>query len=120
MRASRAAAGVPSTSNERGLATRRRVARTLASLLLVIAGLLPSSGAAAQPEPGPAPERLSPEQRFRRGQNLFEFGDCKGASESLAPLSTGGQLEEEGQQLEVHRILGVCALQLGKAAEAER
>lgn len=68
----------------------------------------------------PAEEPPTPEARYKRGTNFFEYGDCTSAVEVLGPLAQPGQLKDEAQQVEVHRMLGVCFYQLGRIADASR
>lgn len=80
--------------------------------------------AEAPPLAPPAPVELAPsvtpEQRYSRGKNLFEYGDCAGALDQLGPLVVPGTLGDERQQLDVHRMLGVCHALAGKTIEAAR
>ena len=46
--------------------------------------------------------------RFKKGKNLFEYRDCVGTISALAELAIPGQLNDEREQAEVHRMLGVC------------
>lgn len=89
------------------------------------------SWAQAAPPVEPAPPALTPappaeappataEQRYGRGKNLFEYGDCAGALDQLGPLVVPGTLGDERQQLDVHRMLGVCHALAGRAIEAAR
>ncbi len=55
-----------------------------------------------------APELKSPDQRFKRGKSLFEYRDCPGTIAAIAELAVPGQLADEADQLEVHRMLGIC------------
>lgn len=70
--------------------------------------------------PADAAPLSTPEQRYARGKNLFEYGDCPGTLEQLAPLVVPGTLGDERQQLDVHRMLGVCFALGGKPIEAAR
>jgi hypothetical protein len=66
---------------------------------------------ATLPSPLPASattEPLTPEQRFKRGRSLFDYRDCTGAIGLLADLAVPGQLDDEREQLDVHRMLGIC------------
>lgn len=88
---------------------------------------VPGEAAAAEPPPAlapPAPVEVAPsatpDQRYSRGKNLFEYGDCAGALDQLGPLVVPGTLGDERQQLDVHRMLGVCHALAGKAIEAAR
>jgi hypothetical protein len=56
----------------------------------------------------PAAELVSPDQRFKRGKNLFAYRDCPGTIGALAELAIPGQLADERDQAEVHRMLGIC------------
>ncbi len=56
----------------------------------------------------PAAEPLNPDQRFRRGKNLFEYRDCPGTIATIAELAIPGLLADERAQAEVHRMLGIC------------
>ncbi|MCC7071797.1 MAG: hypothetical protein IT383_10765 [Deltaproteobacteria bacterium] len=82
---------------------------------------LPAADAAApsSPPPSEAPP-ATPEQRYTRGKNLFEYGDCVGTLEQLAPLVVPGTLGDERQQLDVHRMLGICLALANKPIEAAR
>lgn len=77
----------------------------------------PAPPAAAAADAAPL---STPEQRYARGKNLFEYGDCPGTLEQLAPLVVPGTLGDERQQLDVHRMLGVCFALGGKPIEAAR
>ena len=68
----------------------------------------------------PEEEALTPEQRFRRGKRLFEYRDCPGAISTLADLAIPGLLDDESQQLEVHRMLGICYALDNNRREAAR
>ena len=48
----------------------------------------------------------SPEQRFARGKRSFEYRDCPATIALLDELAIPGQLDDEAQQLDVHRMLG--------------
>jgi len=63
---------------------------------------------------------LPPDQRFKRGRSLFEYRDCPGAIAVLSELAVPGQLDDEREQLEVHRMLGVCFALLDQRREAAR
>ncbi len=60
------------------------------------------------------------EQRFKRGRSLFEYRDCAGAVAALGDLAVPGQLDDEREQLEVHRMLGICFALLDQRREAAR
>lgn len=64
------------------------------------------TGEAATPD---AP--LTDAERFRRGRNHFEFGDCKKVIETLEPLSLPGRLSDDERLIETHWMLGVCYYQ---------
>jgi hypothetical protein len=69
-------------------------------------GLLAVAIACASP--APAQEDGTPDERYRRGKSLFEFGDCAPAIAALAPLAVPGKLQDDRSQLDVHLMLGVC------------
>jgi hypothetical protein len=79
----------------------------------------PAAPAAPAVDAAPAPEE-TPAQRYRRGRAQFDYGDCAGASTTLSDLAVPGRLQDESQQIEVHRMLGVCAALAGKELEAAR
>ncbi len=62
----------------------------------------------AAPRAEPASKPMTPEQIYKHGKNLFEYQDCPGTIETLAPLAVPGQLQDEDEQLDVHRMLGIC------------
>jgi hypothetical protein len=66
---------------------------------------------------GPAGEGgvdgLSAVQRFRRGEMHFAYGDCQGTVDALAAVAVPGELGDEKQLVEAHRMLAVCSFQLG-------
>lgn len=68
----------------------------------------------------PALPAATPEQRYAKGKNLFEYGDCPGTIEQLAPLVVPGTLGDERQQIDVHRMLGICLALANKPIEAAR
>jgi hypothetical protein len=77
----------------------------------------PPPAAAPGPAPGPTPPEPttpaadpppSPEQRFQRGKRTFEYRDCPATIALLADLAVPGLLADEAQQVEVHRMLGIC------------
>lgn len=68
-------------------------------------------------EPGPPP---SPEQRFERGKRSFEYRDCPATIGILADLAIPGLLADEGQQIEVHRMLGICFALADQRRDASR
>ena len=72
------------------------------------------------PSDDETPPPLSDAERYRRGQNHFEFGDCEKVIETLQELSVPGRLADEDRLVETHRMLGVCYFQLGRRAAAER
>lgn len=76
----------------------------------------------AEPAPAPISEAApaTPEQRYAKGKSLFEYGDCPGTIEQLAPLVVPGTLHDERQQIDVHRMLGICLALAGKPIEAAR
>lgn len=65
-------------------------------------------------------DTASPEQRFRRGKRSFEYRDCPAAIASLADLAVPGLLADERDQLEVHRMLGICYALADQKREASR
>ncbi len=75
--------------------------------------------APAAPPPSEAPP-ATPEQRYAKGKSLFEYGDCAGTIDQLAPLVVPGTLGDERQQLDVHRMLGICLALANKPIEAAR
>ena len=87
-------------------------------VVVALISLLLSDAARAQdtasepPDPltgtPPAGEAISPDQRFKRGKNLFAYRDCPGTIAAIAELAVPGQLADERDQAEVHRMLGVC------------
>lgn len=92
-----------------------------------------ASTAIAQPEPTTtalttiAPPTVpgselpaSPEQRFQRGKRSFEYRDCPAAIAALADLAVPGLLADEREQLEVHRMLGICYALADQKREASR
>ncbi|MDP2341237.1 MAG: hypothetical protein Q8O67_09780 [Deltaproteobacteria bacterium] len=88
----------------------------------IVVALFLSVSAQAQtpPEPPdpltgtpPAAELISADQRFKRGKNLFAYRDCPGAITTLGELAVPGQLAEERDQIEVHRMLGICHALVG-------
>lgn len=79
-------------------------------------GAPPAAGA---PAPDDA-EGLSPVQRFRRGEMHFAYGDCAGTVSALAPVAVPGELEDEKQLVEAHRMLAVCYFQQGRPDEVKR
>lgn len=72
------------------------------------------------PTPPADPPPATPEQRYTKGKNLFEYGDCAGTLDQLAPLVVPGTLGDERQQLDVHRMLGICLALANKPIEAAR
>ncbi|MBI1948259.1 MAG: hypothetical protein HYS27_21400 [Deltaproteobacteria bacterium] len=74
---------------------------------------------AAELAPPDAPQ-ATPEQRYAKGKNLFEYGDCAGTLDQLGPLVVPGTLGDERQQLDVHRMLGICLALAGRPIEAAR
>jgi hypothetical protein len=76
--------------------------------------------ASAEPAEPAAPAELTPASRYRSGKNHFEYGDCAAAIEVLKPLAVPGRLQDERQQLEVHRMLGVCYVLTSRPDDAER
>jgi hypothetical protein len=93
---------------------------------LVVLALVPSMARAVDEPPPPAPSPgtaapadVTPELRYKRGKGLFDYGDCNGTLETLSPLSVPGQLQDEREQLDVHRMLGVCDALNDKPKDAE-
>jgi hypothetical protein len=80
----------------------------------------PATTTSPAPAEAPQPAELTPLQRFKRGKNLFEYGDCNGTVDVLAPLAVPGKLQDENDQLEVHRMLGVCYVLADKQLEGAR
>lgn len=74
----------------------------------------------AQESAKEAPAEPTPDQRYRRGKSLFEFGDCGPTTEMLAPLAVPGKLQDDRSQLDVHLMLGVCYVLAAKELEASR
>jgi hypothetical protein len=62
----------------------------------------------------------TPEQRFSLGRRSFEYRDCPAAIAALADLAVPGLLADEGAQLEVHRMLGICYALGDQKREASR
>lgn len=107
----------------RGTGCRGR--RSVAATIIVVAASLaraqePASPLAPPGLPEANGEPATPDARFKRGTNFFEYGDCGQAVEVLAPLAQPGLLKDEREQMEVHRMLGVCFYQLGRIADASR
>jgi tetratricopeptide (TPR) repeat protein len=83
---------------------------------------------AEAPRPGVSPSApvlrpdaaLSDDERYRRGKNLFEYGDCESVVDVMSEFSIGGARGDEDRLAEAHRMLGICYFQLGRRAEAER
>jgi hypothetical protein len=75
---------------------------------------------AADDSPASAGVRLTDDERYRRGTNLFEYGDCESVVDVMADFSIGGGGGDEERLAEAHRMLGICYFQLGRRAEAER
>ncbi len=79
---------------------------------------------APAPTPTTPPATLPVEehnaQRFVRGKNLFDYGDCPGAIAVLQPLAVPGNLGDERDQLEVHRVLGICHALAGQDQQSAR
>ncbi len=63
---------------------------------------------------------LTPEERFRRGKRFFEYRDCPAAISTLIDLAVPGFLADATQQLEVHRMLGICYALADQRREASR
>jgi hypothetical protein len=63
---------------------------------------------------------LPPEQRYRRGKRSFEYRDCPAAIALLADLAIPGLLADEAEQLDVHRMLGICYALDDQKREAAR
>jgi hypothetical protein len=83
----------------------------------------PTTGAATAPAPTTVPgsdQPASPEQRFQRGKRSFEYRDCPAAIAALADLAVPGLLADEREQLEVHRMLGICYALADQKREASR
>jgi hypothetical protein len=70
--------------------------------------------------PAAAEPALSAEQRFSRGKRSFEYRDCPGTILLLEDLAVPGQLDDEAQQLDVHRMLGICYALGEQRREASR
>jgi hypothetical protein len=62
----------------------------------------------------------TPEQRYRRGKRSFEYRDCPAAIAALADLAVPGLLADEAEQLDVHRMLGICYALADQKREASR
>jgi hypothetical protein len=87
----------------------------------------PTSDVSAAPVPTsvttsvePPAEVLTPEERFRRGKRYFEYRDCPAATATLIDLAVPGFLADAAQQLEVHRMLGICYALADQRREASR
>jgi len=65
-------------------------------------------------------DELAEQRRLRRAKNLFEYGDCESVIDVLGDFTITARVRNEDQLVEAHRMLGVCYLQLGRSAEAER
>jgi hypothetical protein len=63
---------------------------------------------------------MAPEQRFKTGASLFAYRDCPGAVAVLSDLAIPGQLDDERDQLSVHRMLGICFALGDQRREAAR
>lgn len=72
------------------------------------------------PSTAPTDEVITPDQRFQRGKRLFEYRDCPATIETLIDLAVPGLLDDETQQLEVHRMLGICYALNDQRREASR
>ncbi len=75
---------------------------------------------AAPAPPQPPADGLSPEQRFQRGKRTFEYRDCPATIATLADLAIPGLLADEEEQLEVHRMLGICYALADQRRDATR
>jgi hypothetical protein len=67
----------------------------------------------------PASMNEPPLVRFKRGKSQFEYRDCNAAVLALKELAVPGQLADEADQLDVHRMLGICYA-LTDSAESKR
>ena len=74
----------------------------------------------AQPAPTTTAPKTTPEEQFRAGKRLFEYRDCPGTIATLIDLAIPGFLADEAQQLEVHRMLGICYALDDQRREASR
>ena len=95
------------------------LASVLSSLLALSSlaqGPAPTTAATTTTTEAPA----SPEQRFARGKRSFEYRDCPATIALLDDLAIPGQLDDEAQQLDVHRMLGVCYALGEQRREASR
>ena len=81
--------------------------------LLLSAVCLFAGGAFADDEP-------TPQQRYHEGKRFFDFGECTQAIDSLSPLAVPGKLQDEREQLDVHRMLGICYALADKEDDAKR
>lgn len=106
---------------------RRHVAVVFALFTVVTSSMASATHAQDAPAPPPtdasaptapaspvdaAPEApLTDAERFRRGRNHFEFGDCTKVIETLEPLSVPGRLTDDERLIDTHWMLGVCYFQ---------
>lgn len=67
----------------------------------------PAETTTTTPPTPPLPEE-TPDQKFKRGKSFFEYRDCPGTIAAVSELAVPGLLADEKDQLEVHRMLGVC------------
>jgi hypothetical protein len=71
--------------------------------------LLTSSSAAAQVAPAATkPTTTDASAMLQRGRDHYAQRDCTQAKTELEPLAVPGFLADERDQLEVHRMLGIC------------
>ena len=63
---------------------------------------------------------MTPDQRYKSGLSLFAYRDCAGAIAVLADLAVPGQLDDEQDQLQVHRMLGICFALADQRRDAAR
>ncbi|MCP4504061.1 MAG: hypothetical protein GY822_29400 [Deltaproteobacteria bacterium] len=77
-----------------------------------------TTGAENKPVGAAGEEEFTDTKRFSKGLRSFEFGDCKRVVRLLRPLALPGRVTDQDRLLKVHRMLGVCFLQLNDEAGA--
>jgi hypothetical protein len=63
---------------------------------------------------------MAADQRYKAGLSLFAYRDCAGAVSVLGDLAVPGQLDDENDQLQVHRMLGICHALADQRRDAAR
>src|ERR1051326_1013873 len=100
------------------------VAAVIAIAVAAQAGTPPapdvSTPTTTTPKPPPTTPDATPEEQYKRGKNAFEYNDCANAILLLAPLSVPGRLQDENEQGETYRMLGVCYAMSDNQLEAAR